>query len=132
MYLTAQYVVAPSGASGVNSFLYSHPGRQWDAPPSDIPGQNLGLLAHTNVTVPPPGNRVRSNLEIVAPDDIDRLVLKGRLLTFLKKAHGKPSPCEATDGPCRFRMVMDAEVAEASWKQEITALAQAATELLGR
>jgi hypothetical protein len=68
MRLVAQRVARPSDqASGVNAYCYLHPGRQWlDEPPLDL---GRGTLAGRLIEVAPPaGNRVRSYLEITAPD----------------------------------------------------------------
>jgi len=133
MYLRAQRVSVPdSHETGINAFLYSHPGRHWDTPPEEIPDQSLGLLAHKRVDVEEAGNRVRSYLDIVAPDDLDRVELKTRLLAFLKSARDQPLPYQSVADPCRFRLGMDVEIAEAGWRHEIAALATAASELLGK
>ena len=133
MYLRAQRVIVPdSHETGINAFLYSHPGRHWDTPPDEIPDQSLGLLAHKRVDVEHAGNRVCSYLDIVAPDHLDRVELKTLLLAFLKSAQGQPLPYQSVSDPCRFRLGMDAEIAEAGWKHEIAALATAASELLAR
>lgn len=131
MYLTAQRVFAPkSKETGVNAFLYSHAGRRWHVPPSDIPDRAPGRLERKSIVVKPPGNRVRSYLDIVAPDDLDSDELRQRLVTFLKRMQGSPFPWEAVEGPCLFRVGMDAELAKAGWSREVAALAVAGAELL--
>ena len=131
MYLTAQRVLAPqSTQTGINAFLYTHAGRTWCVPPSDIPDADPGLLNKMGIEVPPPGNRVRSYLDIVAPDDLGASELQRRLIAFLKRMQGQSFPWEAVDGPCFFRIGMDADTARAGWSQEVAALACAGTKLL--
>lgn len=68
MKLVAQRVVRPKDqAAGINAYFYSHPGVEWfDSPPEDL---GRGMLLRRIVEVKPPvGNRVRSYLEITAPD----------------------------------------------------------------
>jgi hypothetical protein len=131
MYLTAQRVVAPkTGEIGINAFLYLHPGRTWTVPPNEIPDKVPGRLKKTNIAIPPPGNRIRSYLDIVAPDEISGEELKRRLLTFLKRVERQPFPWDAVEGACRFRIEMDAQLASAGWSKEVAALAGAAVELM--
>ncbi len=86
MYLTAQRVFAPqSKQTGINAFLYTHAGRRWHVPPGDIPDRDPGRLAQKRIAVKPPGNRVRSYLDIVAPDDLDLEELQRRLMTFFRR-----------------------------------------------
>lgn len=74
MYLCAQRVLATAGphkgTQGINSFLYLHGAQTWSGPPSAdlLPDINPGTIADSLIEVPPPGNRVRSYLDIVAPD----------------------------------------------------------------
>jgi hypothetical protein len=133
MYLTAQRVFAPkSKQTGINAFLYTHAGRSWRVPPGDIPDRDPGRLKQKTIAVKPPGNRVRSYLDIVAPDDLDPDELQRRLMTFLRRMQGKPFPWEAVEGPCLFRIGMDAEVAKIGWSREVAVLALAGAELLAK
>jgi hypothetical protein len=133
MYLTAQRVFASkSRQTGINAFLYTHGGRTWHVPPSDIPDRQPGRLERKTIAVPPPGNRVRSYLDIVAPDELPPDELQRRLLTFLKHVEGEPFPWEAVEGPCLFRIGMDAELAKAGWSREVAALALAGAALLAK
>lgn len=85
MKLVAQRVVRPSDhATGVNAYCYLHPGSDWlDTPPDDL---GRGTLTSRILEVDPPvGNRVRSFLEVTAPDrtsnrEIQRVVLDGASL----------------------------------------------------
>jgi hypothetical protein len=74
MYVCAQRVQALAGPhmgrQGINSFLYLHGAYDWNGspPPEWLPDDNPGVIADSVIEVPPPGNRVRSYLDIVAPD----------------------------------------------------------------
>lgn len=75
MYISAHRVQAPSqngnpGPQGINAFYYSHGPYIWQGQPgaSFLPETNPGVFVDSNIQVPPPGNRVRSFLDIVAPD----------------------------------------------------------------
>jgi hypothetical protein len=70
MRLTAQRVASPEGKEGINAFCYLHGPQTWlDEPPADVIN-NPGHLAHSHVEVLPPGNRVRSYLDVLAPDHV--------------------------------------------------------------
>lgn len=87
MYVCAQRVQAVAGlqkgAQGINAFLYLH-GHTWNGPPSSewLPETNPGVIADRMIEVPPPGNRVRSYLDVVASD--------GTPLNHLVYAAGRP------------------------------------------
>jgi hypothetical protein len=71
MYLTAQRVRhVPTGAEGINAFYYFSHVDVWNPAvrPPTIPDQDPGELVHSIITLAPPGNRVRSYLDIVARD----------------------------------------------------------------
>jgi hypothetical protein len=75
---------------------------------------------------------VRSYLDIVAPDDLKPDELQRRLITFLRRMQRDPFPWEAVEGPCLFRVGMDAELARAGWSREVAALGVAGAELLAK
>ncbi len=58
---------SPYRSTGINAYCYVHPGRVWlDEPPQDLgPGQLVNRIIEVD---PPRGNRVRSFLDIIAPD----------------------------------------------------------------
>lgn len=69
MKLVAQRVVSQTNGpklTGVNSLYYRHPNREWlSEPPADL---GEGELVNRHDQIRPGGNRVRSYLDIVAPD----------------------------------------------------------------
>lgn len=69
MYLTAQRVLSTTGQCGVNVFLYSHGHFVWAGAPAFDVATNPGELVDSIVEVPPRMNRVRSYLDIAAPDE---------------------------------------------------------------
>ncbi len=130
MYLTAQRVVTPIGQqTGINVFLYSHPNRAWRIPPNDIPDKDHGKLVNKKIDVQPPGNRVQSYIDIVAPDETKDYEIVRRLLVVLRRLERQPLPWEAVEAPCLFRLWMEPELAK-TWLREVSALATAALALL--
>jgi hypothetical protein len=89
MYLVAQHVLSPAGrGEGVNAFCYLHgPDLAWlGVPPEGIPGQNPGVLTAQLISVAPPGNRVRSYLDVIAPDETPQAEIRQSFVTFVSHA----------------------------------------------
>src|ERR1700761_3157189 len=107
MYVVAQRVISPvTRETGVNAFLYLHPDRRWETPPKDIPGVDPGQLAQKKLAVTPNENVVRSNLDVVAADDIAIPKIRAHLFAFVERTQFEPFPWEGADGPCWFRVHM--------------------------
>lgn len=77
MYLTAQRVRSPRGATGVNVALYLHTGTAlpedtWTLAPHQmverVATTSSGRLATSRVTIKPGGNSVESSIDVAAPD----------------------------------------------------------------
>jgi len=126
MKLVAQRVVqagvAPHPRAGINAFCYLHGDLFWlDAPPPDL---GRGRLASQIVEVDPPiGNRVRSYLDITAPDatpnrQIVTAVQSGA--DFLADA-GQPPPWRFQHGEISFVFELEAALA-AQWQVELRIL----------
>lgn len=129
MYLTAHHVLDPnSGHEGVNSFLYSHGAYTWQAPPLDIPDQNPGTLVAESISIRPPGNRVRSYLDIVGPDEARWDEVRVGLMTFVGETQRRPLPWVGTTGRCFFRIGMDRALSQ-QWQRELAVLYRAAQAL---
>lgn len=125
MYLTSHHVVSPStGREGVNTFLYLH-GDSWTQPHSMVPGQNAGTLVAQSISIRPPGNRVRSYLDIVAPDEARWEEVHFGLMTALR---GGAPPWAARVGKCFFRLGMELELAK-RWQHELAVLYRASQAL---
>jgi hypothetical protein len=132
MYLTAQRVISPvTGAEGVNVFAYGHGPYVWHDAPPFTPEQNPGTLFASSVEpqVPPPGNRVRSYLDILAPDATPREALEVALQVVVTGMPPARLPATATVGSCWFRFSMEEKLA-GSWREELRALLARAVQLL--
>lgn len=127
MYLTAQHVVAPTTQTeGINAFHYVHGAFTWEGlPPDGIPDRNLGTLVHQSVVVPPPGNRVRSYLDIVALDETTWNEIRQSFTTFVSEAQLGPLPWVGIVGRTYFRIGMERSLA-GGWQREIADLYRAA------
>jgi hypothetical protein len=123
MFLVAQRVVSPTtGRDGINAFLYSHPDGIWSGPPpQEILTLESGRLINQLISVPPPGNRVRSFLDIAAPDDLQWPSIQADFVTFASPRQASPFPWTATVGSCHFGLSMEEELAKA-WKEEVANL----------
>ena len=95
MYVSAQRVMNPkTHARGVNLFKYTHGGASWASVPDDyLPDSNPGELIWQDLQLAPPGNRVLSYLDVVAPDTVSRDELCDRLavLKAVLKETGEPT-----------------------------------------
>lgn len=90
MYLTTHRVSSPAGKEGINAFLYRHgeveaslPRIDWSHP--DLPRiveECPGTLSSSAIEVPAGGNRVRSFLDIVAPDSTGAARIESALDQF--------------------------------------------------
>jgi hypothetical protein len=130
MYLTAHHVLSPTTlAEGINSFLYLHGPNTWHGlPPAGIPETNPGALVAKQIVVPPPGNRVRSYLDVVAPDEALWAETRESFIRFMAQAQRQPLPWTGMEGCCLFRVGLELQLAE-HWQHEIAMLYRAAEAL---
>jgi hypothetical protein len=72
MYATAHRVVrASTGETGINAFLHTHGEHfPWPQEAWRLPETNPGVQVRDNVELSPGGNRVRSYLDVLAPDNV--------------------------------------------------------------
>jgi hypothetical protein len=125
MYLAAQHVRSVSGQEGINAFHYAHSGYLWHGlPPQGIPDQDPGVLVEQIINVPPPGNAVRSYLDIIAPDEVFWPEIRPAFFAFVSHAQGQPLPWQGVFGRCSFRVAMDFGLANV-WRHEIANLYRA-------
>jgi hypothetical protein len=124
--LVAQRVVrlpsaSSSGVGGVNAFCWLHGDRFWlDVPPDDI---GPGDLAGSIVEVPIGGNRVRSFLEIVAPDSTPArqiIAAVGGGAEFLADI-ARELPWKLSHGEVTFEFSIEAGMV-ATWQLELRIL----------
>lgn len=131
MYLTAHHLVsAHDGREGINVFLYLHGPYAWDpATTPTVMQTHPGTLAAQSLSVSPPsGNRVRSYLDIVAPDGAAWSEVRVALMEFIANSQRASFPREGTSGRCFFRLAMDGVLA-ARWHNELAVLYRSAQAL---
>lgn len=130
MYLTAQRVVSTDASrKGVNVFLYLHGDLAWQGgPPPGVPDQDPGTLASHSISVEPPGNRVQSYLDIIAPDGTPWEEVREALLAFVADSQPSPLPWRGQSGHCAFRLGMDRTLS-GRWQKELAVLYRAAQAL---
>jgi len=133
MYITAHHVERPrTNVEGINAFCYRHGSYTWvGLPPAGIPDENPGELAASLVTIPQGGNRVRSYLDIIMPDEVPWGEARTSFITFLSEAQGRDFPWEGVSGRCTFRVGLEIGLA-VSWQHEIALLLRAAEAVHGR
>jgi hypothetical protein len=133
MYVTAHRVVSPStGAEGVNAFHYIHGGYVWEgAPPPEFhPETNPGTLFNDAVEVPPPGNRVRSYLDVVAPDDTPAGEIERAVAEATAREVPSRFPATWTTGRLWVRLGLEGALVPV-WRQELRLLLERVVSLLG-
>jgi hypothetical protein len=124
MYFCAQRVLAVGGQhaghQGINAFYYLHGPYEWNgAPPREwLPETNPGVFTDQMIEIPPPGNRVRSYLDIVAPDSTQ--------FNHIVQAASRPGvphqlPTTWVHGNVWCRLGTDGALASA-WKHELRQL----------
>ncbi len=126
MRLVTQRVVqtgtSPYPRTGINSYCYLHPGRGWlDKPPGDL---GPGKLANSIIEVDPPrGNRVRSFLDIVAPDSASsrQIVSAIRDGASLLADTGSELPWNVSHAEIRFSFNAE-EALAVKWQIELKTL----------
>jgi len=134
MYLAAHRVVSPvTGAEGINAFAYGHGPYVWRGAPPFTPEENPGTLFESSIEpqVAPPGNRVRSYLDLLTPDETPRITVERALQHLVGSPPPAGLPAMAVVGPCWFRFSMEERLAP-TWREELVALFARAVELMGR
>ncbi|MBN1605369.1 MAG: hypothetical protein JW940_01990 [Polyangiaceae bacterium] len=131
MYLTAHHVVSPPPGrrEGINVFLYLHgPLACNDSELVRVPDENPGRLVAQSISVPPPGNSVRSYLDIAASDDIRWEDVRVGLMDFTGQRQPGPLPWFGYAGRCYFQLGMELELGHC-WRKELAVLYRAAQAL---
>jgi len=123
MYISAQRVISPSSQrTGVNVFKYSHGAATWQSVPAAfLPDVNAGELIWQKIEVDPPGNRVLSYLDVVAPDAIPWEAVCGRLAMLKRYVHEAGNPTIAAWDPLWIRFGLGHP--GIPWSTELGALA---------
>lgn len=109
MYITAHRVTRDT-SDHTNAFIHVH-GSDFPWPtdasglPETDPGQNLETLRH--IELPPGGNRVRSYLDVLAPDDTAWSVLDNALHALAQDIDQRLNPAIFKYGPVTVRFGVD-------------------------
>jgi hypothetical protein len=126
MLLTAQRVRSHSGEEGIDAFCNVHGPYIWPGePPPGIPDTNPGQRVNEKLSVVPGGNRVRSYLDIIAPDETPTTEVLAAVQGFLASVRERRLPWAATVGRCTFRFGLERGL-ETTWAVELRALLEAA------
>ena len=121
MRLTAQRVVSPKGQEGINAFCYLHGPYHWlGEPPPEIMN-DPGHRTNSHVEVPPPGNRVRSYLDIIAPDHVPSDKIARDVVDAVSLLSARPLPIKIHSGDTTFIFNAELRLAE-GWQGELKAL----------
>ncbi len=116
MHLIAQRVRSLQDQEGVNAFCYSHGPIRWlDKPPSDL---HPGRLVNSRMEITPPGNRIRSFLEIIAPDVTPSRQVWKAIMECIDLFENKKLPLNVLSGDIAFQFDLDSALAPA-WRQEL-------------
>jgi hypothetical protein len=89
------------------SFIFTRvrPGSTHGCP--DVPEQNPGTLLAQSISVAPPGNRVRSYLDIVAPDEVRWQDVHVGLMEVVGHCQSGPLPWAGQSKSGYFRLGAD-------------------------
>jgi hypothetical protein len=129
MLLTSQRVKSPDGQEGINAFCYLHGPYDWAGePPLGIPDANVGQRVNEQVNLRPGGNKVRSYLDIIAPDETPTSEILASVRPFLGRMRGRALPWVGTVGRTTFRFGLELGLGE-KWGAEFGALLDAALQV---
>lgn len=119
MYLTAQHVHSPvTHGEAINVLWYTHGGdAQWLTAPA--PETWPGVLLRSWTPLPPGGNRVRSYLDIIAPDTLPWAHVRQTFVQFLMRRRGPTTPMPWVDsyGPTTIRAAVEPALWVAVWSE---------------
>lgn len=125
MYLTAQRVLSAEGAEAVNAYHYRHGADfAWPDDASALPDEAPGALVERREDVPPGGNRVRSWLDVLAPDGTVAVTLRFALDTFRRNLEEFPNPAVFRQGPVTVRFGVEIPQ-EPRWADALAELMEA-------
>lgn len=128
MYLSAQRVRSPRGATGINAYLRLHADeRPW---PASDPAALLakiddhsGRIERSIVSVKPGGNRITAYLDVVAPDHLGSRQCIDTLHSFVEMVPDLPNPAMAMDSGILLRFWTEPR-RRADREEELEALAE--------
>ncbi len=136
MYVTAHRVVSPLEEEGVNTFLHLHgPLFVWPENPAPLPENNPGTLEERATEVPPGGNRVKSYLDVLAPDATSRSEVAEAIADLGGQLDGKANPTWYEHGRVTLRFGVEPAIEKRGLEAkvgEIERLGRAVDTLLAR
>jgi hypothetical protein len=121
MRLVAQRVLSPKGLQGINAFCYLHGPIVWlELPPSEVTAAP-GHLANAVVEVRPPGNRVRSYLDILTPDRTLNQQVETDIIDCIDLFTNPAFPLKVHHGETTFQFDIELALAP-GWHRELVVL----------
>ncbi len=124
MLFSAQRVLTPYGAQGVNAYRYVHvTTSEWPfADPKSMLGEVPLQLEQHHLVVPPGGNRVRSYVEIAAPPGVSVAAVSACVHLLAAEEAPPSEPIEFPAYGCAIRYVAETELGLA-WPADFLDLA---------
>ena len=108
MYVTAHLVRSREGDEGINAFLHLHgAGFTWPENPAPLADTTPGALVIRRTDIPPGGNRVRSHLDVLAPDGTTRQEIQGALTGLSRDLRERRNPTVFSLGSVTIRFGVD-------------------------
>lgn len=127
MQLTAQRVISPvSKQHGINVYFYIHGDYTWHGPADHLP---KAMFCDSIITVHPPGNRVRSYIDIISPDTSSRQEVARAFEIFVGAVPRLGLPARCYDNATTFEFNAEQSLAQV-WGIELRQLFGHCMELL--
>ncbi len=126
MLLVAHHVARADGVTGINAWYYTHVGRRYGqkGPSAELP--QVQLIAERHTVHPPFGNRLRSYLQIEAPNGTSENDYESAFVAFLGLvAAVNQFPVEARVGQVRLRCGIAEPSLAMEWQRELWVLLDA-------
>jgi hypothetical protein len=121
MRLVAQRVRSAAGLEGINAFCYLHGPIVWlELPPPEI-ASAPGHIANLIIEVKPPGNRVRSYLDIWTPDETSNQQVQTDILDCIDLFTNPEFPLKVHGGETTFHFNVELALAP-GWHRELLVL----------
>jgi hypothetical protein len=112
-YWTAHRVLSSSGTEGINVFIHAHgEDFSWPDDAAKLPEANPGRLVDERTSVPPGGNRVRSYLDVLAPDGTREDEVRRALGKLSEHLASTPNPTVQRHGRVTLRFGTEAGLEE--------------------
>ena len=129
MFVTAHRVRSSDGLEAIHSYLHSHGPVDWPGDVSTWPESNPGELRLNKTTLPVGGHRVRSYLDVIAPDDTSSERIAKVIGGLAQDLEERRNPTVYREGAVTLRFGTELEL-DAIRPDELRALADHAQSLL--